>query len=179
MDENRLLAKGGWGRGGESLFITKRTCITDFSPTHNSTNPSCRIYLPSFNDLIMNYLYSLSFCLLLCMPRIILLNSRKPNHDYRHGRGFSGLGGAPSLTVQGRAPRSCFWNGRELSDCTSQASMSCRLFQPLSTRIHPASLPHPRPHSYQLGLRALRCLSGHLPAYLCALDSPPARSPHT
>lgn len=141
----------------------------------NSTKPSCRIDLSSFNDLGMNYLQSLSFCLLFCMPGITLLNSRKPSRDGGRGRGFSGPGGGSEPSGAGQRTAISF-GGRQGAGGPRVTGLCVTLTFPAESTVQPS--PDPRSHSHHHGSR-VHCSSGHLLADLGAPNSPSARSPHT
>lgn len=85
------------------------------------------------------------------MPRMVLLNSRKPGRDYEQGRGLAAPRGTEPEGQ--RWPRGGQRAGREQSQHASQASSSCGLFQ---TALHqnPFCILSP-----SLAPRSRRCLT--------------------
>lgn len=108
----------------------------------------------------------MSFCLLFCRPRLIPLNSRKPDHGGGQGRAFS--------PVRAVAPRGQTgqWHGVEgcnralemaASSETTHHKPLCHAGSPHSSPAKPVLRPS---HSHCLGLAAHRRLLCHRPARL-------------
>lgn len=92
----KLPLRQKWGGGGQEEATINHKVHHRHLPTllfHN-------MYLSSFNNLVVNCLYSLIFFFFL-MPRIALPKSSNPDHNYWKDRGVSAPKGVPSL--KGRA----------------------------------------------------------------------------